>query len=357
MPMNKIEISVCVPTYKRPHMLRQTIQSFLQQQYLFSEMVIVDDCSNDETESIVRKFQKKDKRIKYIKNKKNLGYCKNFLKTLLSAKGKYLFLLGDDDLIIGKDTLKRYVDIFKKNKNVGFIYSNIIQFNNSFSVDYVYRHFLEDKLYPFGKDALSNLWLKCTFAGGIGLRNRDDIKDLFPHDDVLFPLVEMIGKILIDKDGYGISAYSVGMRVHSDQLGFHMIKKKRVVGRERHAYLELYEISDNLNSYIKKEKKKVSPIIIKNTIESFLKNADNSVLISEATHLPKRVLIHNVYFLLKKEKRIKHSFYFWSQLVTLSLIPNFSLVTVKEIYRAWLRKTIWKDEVQFFSKEVSHIKN
>ena len=187
----------------------------------------IDDCSNDQTEVLVRKAQEKDNRIYYEKNKKNIGYCRNFRKTILKARGKYLFLLGDDDLILGRNTLRMYVKTFDKEKNIGLIYSNIIQFNNHLFVDYVYRHFAKNSFFKSGSDAIRNIWLKTTFAGGIGLRNTNDIEKFFPKGNVLFPLVEMIGKILIDKNAYGLSNYSVGMRVHDDQLGFHMMRKKR----------------------------------------------------------------------------------------------------------------------------------
>jgi glycosyltransferase involved in cell wall biosynthesis len=79
------------------------------------EVVISDNCSNDNTRYIVKKFEKKIKnlksfKLKYRKNRTNIGYPKNFIKLIEILNSEYVIFLGDDDLP-GKNF---YIKIFKK---------------------------------------------------------------------------------------------------------------------------------------------------------------------------------------------------------------------------------------------------
>ena len=64
-------VSIITPSYNTAIFLEETIQSVLNQTYKNWEMIIVDDCSTDNTDEIIRKFD--DQRIKYYKNQENVG--------------------------------------------------------------------------------------------------------------------------------------------------------------------------------------------------------------------------------------------------------------------------------------------
>ena len=158
------KISVAVTTYKRPKMVEDIIKSFLFQTYKNSELVIVDDCIEDiSTQEMVQKYMKIDPRIRFIKNKKNLGYSKNFLKSLMECSGEYILTLGDDDLLLQEKTLEYYVDIFEKYPDVGYIYSNIIQFNNQYEPDYIYNIFKEDTYFSDKEKIFQEIRLKSCY--------------------------------------------------------------------------------------------------------------------------------------------------------------------------------------------------
>jgi glycosyltransferase involved in cell wall biosynthesis len=93
--MEKQFVSVILPTYNRAKTLGVAIQSVINQTYTNWELIIIDDCSVDNTEMIVRSFQ--DSRIKYIKNDENKGanYSRNRGCSL--AKGEYLAFLDSDN--------------------------------------------------------------------------------------------------------------------------------------------------------------------------------------------------------------------------------------------------------------------
>lgn len=91
------KISVLMPVYKtKEDFLRQTIEAVLNQTYTDFEFLILDDCPNDSREDIIKTYA--DKRIKYMKNEKNLGITLSRNKLIDMAKGEYLAVMDHDDV-------------------------------------------------------------------------------------------------------------------------------------------------------------------------------------------------------------------------------------------------------------------
>lgn len=90
-------VSIIMPSYNTAVYIEKSIQSVLDQSYKDWELIIVDDCSSDNTDEVVRQFLK-DERIKYLRNEINCGaaICRN--KALREAKGKWIAFLDSDDL-------------------------------------------------------------------------------------------------------------------------------------------------------------------------------------------------------------------------------------------------------------------
>lgn len=114
-----IKISVLIPTYNLAYLLDETIASVLNQTYDNFELIIIDDNSTDNTADIVKKYLS-DKRVKYIKNDKNLGVQGNFNKCLLEASGEYIKFLNHDDTF-HPDLLKEYTNIMDTHPNVSLV--------------------------------------------------------------------------------------------------------------------------------------------------------------------------------------------------------------------------------------------
>jgi len=89
------KISIITPTYNRCFCLWKAINSVLEQDYPFFELLVVDDASGDETEKLMKEFS--DPRIRYYKLKKNNGasHARNF--GLKKAKGEYIAYLDSDN--------------------------------------------------------------------------------------------------------------------------------------------------------------------------------------------------------------------------------------------------------------------
>lgn len=113
-------VSVLTPIYNTEHEhLRLCIESILQQTFTDFEFLILNDSpDNTEIERIILSY--KDKRIKLLKNDKNLGIsaCRNKLVDL--AQGEYLAIFDHDD-ISHKTRLEKQVDFLDKNPNIGVV--------------------------------------------------------------------------------------------------------------------------------------------------------------------------------------------------------------------------------------------
>ncbi len=90
-------VSVIMPTYNSEQYISQSIESVLSQSYQNFELIIVDDCSTDNTYSVLQKYLE-DKRVFYIKTETNSGTAKARNIAIKQAKGKYLAFLDSDDI-------------------------------------------------------------------------------------------------------------------------------------------------------------------------------------------------------------------------------------------------------------------
>jgi len=95
--MKTKQVSVIIPTYKRPHLIGRAIQSVLSQTYQNFEIVVIDSSPNNETEKVINNFN--DRRIKYIHNKirTNPPATRNKGVRESSQDSKYIAFLDDDD--------------------------------------------------------------------------------------------------------------------------------------------------------------------------------------------------------------------------------------------------------------------
>jgi|SRR3989344_1237284 len=95
--MNKLEVSIGLPTRNGEKSIKKSVESLLSQSFKDFELIISDNASLDHTEKICKRFAKRDKRIIYIRQKRNIGPDKNFMFVLKKAKGKYFMWAADDD--------------------------------------------------------------------------------------------------------------------------------------------------------------------------------------------------------------------------------------------------------------------
>ena len=115
-------LSICIPTYNRPENLKNCLDSIAKQVCTDFEVCISDNASKANIGKIIQPFKKKFK-IRFKRNKKNLGFAMNVLNVSLMARGKFIWFLGDDDLLT-KNSLSFLTKLIKKNKKINFFWIN-----------------------------------------------------------------------------------------------------------------------------------------------------------------------------------------------------------------------------------------
>ena len=125
--MNEL-VSIITPSYNTAKFISETITSVLAQTYTNWELIIVDDCSTDDTDAVVRPYLA-DGCIRYIKNEKNSGAAVSRNRALREAKGKWIAFLDSDDLWLPEKLEKQIA--FMEQNNCRFSYTNYIEIDEN----------------------------------------------------------------------------------------------------------------------------------------------------------------------------------------------------------------------------------
>ncbi|MGL5253594.1 MAG: glycosyltransferase family 2 protein [Brevinema sp.] len=113
------KISVIIPVYSVEQYLAECLDSVVNQTHQNLEIIIINDCSPDNSEKIILEYQQKDSRIKYVKHEKNLGLGGARNTGITHATGEYITFIDSDDWI-EKDAYQNVLTLMQKsNSNLG----------------------------------------------------------------------------------------------------------------------------------------------------------------------------------------------------------------------------------------------
>jgi len=115
-------VSVVLTTYNRASLLRETLESILKQSYGDFELIISDDCSTDNTESICREYSQRDPRIQYYRNENNLDMPGNLIAGLNRTNGMYIANLHDGD-VFRQDLLEKWTTALDVYPSAAFVFN------------------------------------------------------------------------------------------------------------------------------------------------------------------------------------------------------------------------------------------
>lgn len=160
-------ISIILSTYNWEKYIENSILSIINQSYNNFEFIIINDCSIDNVESIILKYSRKDERIKYLKNLKNLKLAKSLNRWLKIAKWKYIARIDDDD-IWEKEKLKKQINFLKKNDKYLLIWTNWIfinkkwkkiwNFSNIINNNVIKKYILSKNCFTHSSVLFKNIW-------------------------------------------------------------------------------------------------------------------------------------------------------------------------------------------------------
>ena len=108
------DISVIMIMYNQAHCIYKGLRSVQNQSIKNIEIIIIDDCSEDNSTDVIKEYQKEDPRIILISHDTNEGEMKSRVDGIREAKGKYVTIIDGDDALIHKDILKNSFFIAEK---------------------------------------------------------------------------------------------------------------------------------------------------------------------------------------------------------------------------------------------------
>ena len=220
----KIEVTVLLCCYNDANYLKKSIPSILNQSFKEFEFIIIDDGSIDETELVINKYKKYDKRIKYYKQD-NIGLTKSLNRGINLSKGKYIARIDADDISYESRLEKQY-NYLEKNKDIVLLGAQRIindQINNKI---------FKDKLPITPKE----------------IRKRAIVRNPFFHSLVIFrrELVDKIGfynerfKYVQDYEFWSRIIYRYKTENLEEILGEKIIDKKAISFRDDISLREIF---------------------------------------------------------------------------------------------------------------------
>ena len=122
MEMNNPLVSVCIPVYDQEKYVKRLLDSIVMQDYKNIEVIVSDDSPHQEIENLCHQYEDKLP-LRYFKHQPSLKTPKNWNFALDKAVGDYIMLMHQDDFFAKQNSVSVYLNAFKENKNVQFVFS------------------------------------------------------------------------------------------------------------------------------------------------------------------------------------------------------------------------------------------
>ena len=152
-------VSIITPSYNSAKYIAETIQSVQNQTYTNWEMIIVDDCSSDNTEEIVKKIQQSDTRIHFFKLDQNSGSGVARNKGIEKASGDYMTFIDSDDIWF-PEFIQNSIEAIQTSK-APFVFSSYRRSNEY--LEFVYSDFIVPQKVTY-TDVLKSNSISCLTA-------------------------------------------------------------------------------------------------------------------------------------------------------------------------------------------------
>lgn len=197
-------LSIITTVYNLEDYISECVDSILNQSFSDYELILVNDCSSDNSLQIISKYAEKDERIKIINNKTNLGCGKSRQVGIDGAKGEYLAFIDGDDKISGNYLQRMYESVISTSGDIIVNYSKIfVEFEEDNKWNYrehnknidsynIYSGIFEsqeDKLLYLGSPALpylNNKFIRKSLFNSIPYCERLYIEDMQTHYKLVY---------------------------------------------------------------------------------------------------------------------------------------------------------------------------
>lgn len=117
------KVSILLPTYNRSRLLQKTLTRLAQQTYRNLEIVVVNDCSPDDTDPVMQQVSQQMPQVRYVRNETNQGNAGAMATAARHADGEYVLVFSDDD-DLADDAVEKFVE-WRQRKAVDLIYCDL----------------------------------------------------------------------------------------------------------------------------------------------------------------------------------------------------------------------------------------
>lgn len=119
-------LSVVVLNYNYGHYLRGCLQSILNQSFTDFELIVIDDCSKDDSLAVVEPFVDQDARVRLVAHQPNMGFAKSLIEgTEDLSRGEFRMVISADDLVIRPDAFAIQIELLRRHPNAAFCFSGV----------------------------------------------------------------------------------------------------------------------------------------------------------------------------------------------------------------------------------------
>ncbi|MGF1556900.1 glycosyltransferase family 2 protein [Paucihalobacter sp.] len=127
---------ICI-CYNHESYVTQALNSIIEQTFKPIEIIIVDDCSGDNSALVIKNWLKQFPQVKFLLNTINLGVTKSFNKAKALSKGDYIIDLAADDILM-ENAVETLISVFNQHENIAIAYGNaaLIDGHNNFIENY-----------------------------------------------------------------------------------------------------------------------------------------------------------------------------------------------------------------------------
>ena len=218
------KVSIILPVYNGEKRVSRAIDSILNQTYSNFELIVVNDCSTDNTKAVLEEYVERDSRIKVIDNIENLKLPNSLNRGFEEAKGDY-FTWTSDDNVYKPQAISKMVDYLDNHSSIDMVYCDFDVVN----LDGTYR--ATTKLFDPDELRFQNV------VGACFLYRKELAEIVGKYDSELF---------LAEDYEYWIRAYLNGELYHISEVlyeyGWH--DESLTVKRERQVYHKTFEAKD-----------------------------------------------------------------------------------------------------------------
>lgn len=208
-------VSIIMPSWNTGRFIAESIQSVLNQSYTNWELLLVDDCSTDNTDEIVATF--KDPRIRYFKNENNRGAALTRNRAMREAQGEWIAFLDSDDLWMPQK-LEKQINFMIKNSLV-FSYHEYVKMDEESKSLNIYVSgptvITKKEMYNYGYPGCLTLMYSAKYMGLI------QIKDIRKNNDYAILL-----KLCKKADCYLLKENLAQYRIREKSISHDKLSKK-----------------------------------------------------------------------------------------------------------------------------------